>query len=81
MPYSQLLKGTSYCVVFNQPAVAAIDTRLLVGDIQMGSACFLDEFDQGINGVQHDSLSLSRCLAKGWKHASQLPLSYRITRK
>jgi hypothetical protein len=81
MPNSQLLEGTSICMIFKQPAMTAIDPRLLVSDIQMGSASFLDEFDQSINNVQHDSLSVTRCLAIGWKHASQLPLSYRLTSK
>lgn len=41
--------------LFRQPAVTAINTRLLVRDIQMRSACFLDEFDQGVDGLTHDS--------------------------
>ena len=82
MPYSQLLEGISFCKFFKQPAVTAMHNRLLVGNIQMGSASFLDEFDQGVYSVQHDSLSVVRCHCKmaGSMHlkcfpATELPVS------
>jgi len=52
--------------MFWQPTAAACIGELLLGDGKVSSTYFLDELDQGIYSIQHDSLSFARCLHIGW---------------